>query len=311
MRHMTSGLTVGITTRDRPDSLNTCLRSLDVLRSLSPEILVFDDGSKPPARDHLLPTAADVQILRDDHSPGCAAGRNRLVREASAPAVLLVDDDARILTLESIEQALAILSADPRVAAVAFAQAEADGRPWPTGMQPSPATVPSIIASFIGFAHLVRRDVFLALGGYREDFVYLGEEKDFCVRLLDAGYTTVYLPAARVAHVPDAAGRSRTRYLRFTVRNDCLNAFYNDPFPRVIWTVPSRYARYFRMRRAWGIRDPWGWVWIARELIRGANGVLSRRRPVSGATLDTWRRLKASPIPYVLPAAASRGDDAA
>jgi len=308
---MTPGLTVGITTRDRADSLNTCLRSLAALRSLSPEILVFDDGSNPPAGDQLSSTAAAVRILRDDRSPGYIAGRNRLVREASAPAVLLLDDDARILTREGIEQALAILNADSRVAAVAFAQAEGDGRPWPTGMQPSPATVPSIAASFIGFAHLVRRDVFLALGGYREDFVYLGEEKDFCVRLLDAGYTTVYLPGARVAHVPDPAGRSRTRYLRFTVRNDCLSAFYNDPFPRVIWTVPTRYALYFRMRRAWGIRDPWGWMWIARELMRAATGVLSRRRPVSRATLDRWRRLKASPIPYALPAAASRGDDAA
>jgi GT2 family glycosyltransferase len=308
---MTPGLTVGITTRDRPDSLNTCLQSLDALRNLSPEILVFDDGSTPPARDHLRPTTLNVRILRDDRSPGCATGRNRLVRKAAAPAVLLLDDDARILTRESIEQALAVLNADPRVAAVAFAQAEADGRPWPIGMQPSPATVPSIVASFIGYAHLVRRDVFLALGGYREDFVYLGEEKDFCLRLLDAGYTTIYLPGARVAHVPDAAGRSRTRYLRFTVRNDCLNAFYNDPFPRVIWTVPARYARYFWMRRAWGIRDPRGWIWIARELMRTAINGLSRRRPVSRATVEMWRRLNASPIPYSQPAAASRGNDAA
>jgi GT2 family glycosyltransferase len=308
---MTPGLSVGITTRDRPGSLNTCLQSLDALRGLSPEILVFDDGSNPPARDHLLPWSVDVRVLRDDRSPGCAAGRNRLVREASAPLVLLVDDDARILTRESIEQALAILNADPRVAAVAFAQAEADGRSWPDGMQPSPARVPSIVASFIGFAHLVRRDVFLALGGYREDFVYLGEEKEFCLRLLDAGHTTVYLPGARVAHVPDAAGRNRTRYLRLTVRNDCLTAFYNDPFPRVVWTVPARYALYFRMRRAWGIRDPWGWIWIARELMRGAARVVSRRRPVSRTTLDRWRSLNASPIPYAAPAAANRGDDAA
>jgi GT2 family glycosyltransferase len=308
---MTPRLTVGITTRDRAESLNTCLRSLDAIRSLSPEILVFDDGSNPPAIDWISPGVVAPRVLRDVRSPGYIVGRNRLVREAGAPAVLLLDDDTRILSRESIEQALAVLNADARVAAVAFSQAEADGRPWPVRMQPSPVTIPSIVASFIGFAHLVRRDVFLALGGYRDDFIYFGEEKDFCVRLLEAGYQTVYLPDACVGHVPDAAGRSRTRYLRFTVRNDCLNALYNDPFPRVLWTMPARYALYFRMRRAWAIRDPWGWVWIARELMRSSNAIASRRRPVSRATLETWRTLKTSPIPYSLPLVSTLGDDAA
>ncbi|PYR95033.1 MAG: hypothetical protein DMF84_03320 [Acidobacteria bacterium] len=308
---MTPRLTVGITTRDRPASLDTCLRSLDAIRSLCPEILVFDDGSHPPAIGGISQGIVAPRLLRDHRSPGYIVGRNRLVREAAAPAVLLLDDDTRIVSRESIEQALAVLNGDGRVAAVAFSQAEADGRPWPVRMQPSPVTRPSIVASFIGFAHLLRRDVFLALGGYREDFVYFGEEKDFCVRLLDAGYVTVYLPDAAVAHVPDAASRNRTRYLRFTARNDCLNALYNDPFPRVMWTVPARYALYFRMRRAWAIGDPWGWVWIGRELLRSSKAIASRRRPVSRATLETWRKLRASPIPYPLPLISTVGDDAA
>jgi GT2 family glycosyltransferase len=245
-----------------------------------------------------MPVDVPLRVLRDEGSPGYIVGRNRLVREAAAPAVLLLDDDTRILSRESVEQALAVLTSDPHAAAVAFSQAEADGRPWPAGMQPSPVKVPSIIASFIGFAHLVRRDVFLALGGYREDFVFFGEEKDFCVRLLDAGYTTVYLPDAGVGHVPDAATRSRTRYLRFTVRNDCLNALYNDPFPRVLWTVPARYALYFRMRRAWNIADAWGWMWIARELLPRLLRSRAARRPVSRATIEAWCRLKRAPIPY-------------
>jgi GT2 family glycosyltransferase len=289
---MTPRLTVGITTKNRQEALTTCLASLDVLRALAPEILVFDDGSDPPA------STGQALVLRDDASPGYIVGRNRLVRAASAPRVLLLDDDTRVFSRESIEQALDVLDADPRVAAVAFAQAEADGSPWPSDMQPSPATYSCIVPSFIGFAHLLRRDVFLALGGYREDFIYYGEEKDFCLRLLDAGYRTVYLPGARVGHIPSPAGRSRTRYLRFVVRNDCLNALYNDPIPRVLWTVPVRYLLYFRMRRGWKIRDPWGWLWIAGELTPHAARALFRRHPVSRATIRLWQRLKKSPIPY-------------
>jgi GT2 family glycosyltransferase len=165
-------------------------------------------------------------------------------------------------------------------------------------MQPSQALFSCVVPSFIGFAHLLRREVFLALGGYQESFVYYGEEKDFCLRLLDGGYRTVYLPDARVAHVVDAGGRSQTRYLRFVVRNDCLNALYNDPLPRVLWTLPARYLLYFRMRHGWKIRDPWGWAWIARDLMRQIPHVTSRRRPVSAATLRTWRSLRRAPVAY-------------
>ncbi len=295
---MTPRLAIGIATRDRPDALRVCLASLEVLRGLDPEILVFDDASEPAAAGASAPAGMPVRVLRDDSAPGYIVGRNRLVAAATAPAVLLLDDDTRVFTLESVERALAILAADPRVAAVGFAQGEADGSPWPAKMQPSPAPYACIVPAFIGFAHMLRRDVFLALGGYREDFIYYGEEKDFCLRLLDAGYVTVYLPDAAIGHIPEAAGRSRTRYLRFVVRNDCLNALYNDPLPRVLWTVPARYLLYFRMRHGWRIRDPWGWAWIARELAGPLVRSLWRRRPVSRATIRAWRRLKRTPVRY-------------
>ena len=103
-------------------------------------------------------------------------------------------------------------------------------------MQPAPVTFPCVVASFIGFAHLLRRDVFLDLGGYQESFIYYGEEKDFCLRLLDAGYRTVYLPDARIAH--SGAGGPQPDALPPVRRAQRLpERLYNDPVPRVLWTV--------------------------------------------------------------------------
>jgi GT2 family glycosyltransferase len=290
---MASRLTVGITTRNRPGALATCLASLAGIRHLVDEVVVFDDGSEPPADGK-----GDTRVIRDPSSPGYIVGRNRLVREATTDLVLLLDDDTRVIDASAIERAVEVISGDDRVGAIAFAQAEADGRPWPVTLQPSRAARPSVIPSFIGFAHLLRRELFLRLGGYREEFIYYGEEKDFCLRLLDAGYRTVYLPDALVGHVPDAAGRSRSRYLRYVVRNDCLNAFYNDPLPRVLWTLPVRFLLYFRMRHGWRIHDPWGWLWIARDVLAYAGRTRDRRRPVSRASIRLWAELKKAPRPY-------------
>jgi GT2 family glycosyltransferase len=223
------------------------------------------------------------------------------VREAAAPIVLLLDDDAALLGGEAIERAVRLLETDPRLAAVAFAQCDRAGIRWDEGMQPARSAVACLVPSFIGFAHLVRRDAFIALGGYRESFEFYGEEKDFCLRLIEAGYRTVYLPDGLVVHEPDQTGRSRQRYLRYVTRNDCLTALYNEPFSRLAWLLPARLALYFRMRRAWNVDDPWGWAWILRELVRCAGSVFKDRKPVSRETVTTWKALRKQPEPYLPP----------
>jgi GT2 family glycosyltransferase len=260
--HAAPRLTVGITTRNRHASLARCLASLRHIEHLAPEILVFDDASEEPVAKMLTafdlkagatPSAveatasapkataspAKVRIVRDDRGPGNIVGRNVLMREATAPAVLLLDDDAALLDGASIERALDLLSKDENVAAVAFAQANDDGAPWPESMQPGRGQSIRYVAAFIGFAHLLRRDVFLRLGGYRESFVFYGEEKDYCLRLLEHGLSVVYLPDALVVHAQDASGRTPQRYLRYVTRNDCLTAIYNEPLARVVWLLPS------------------------------------------------------------------------
>jgi GT2 family glycosyltransferase len=295
-------LSVGITTRNRPEALGACLASMAVIPGLDPEILLFDDGSVPPASEIIGQPPIAVRVIRDASSPGYIVGRNRLVAEARGEFVLLLDDDTRLLSAAAIESAIGVMRADARVGAVAFAQAEADGRPWPERMQPSTARVPAVVPSFIGFAHLLRRAVFLALGGYRESFEFYGEEKEYCLRLIDAGYQTVYLPDALVAHVPDAATRDRRRYLRCVARNDCLNTLYNDPLTRLVWMLPARFALYFRMRRSWKIADPWGGAWLARDIVERMPRVWKDRRPVSRATLARWRALRMRQTTYEVPA---------
>ena len=175
------------------------------LSDLCPEVIVFDDASTPAVADQIgsWTLRPSLRTIRDDGAPGYIAGRNRLVQEAGAPVVLLMDDDAAVLEGEAIRGALQLLEADASVGAIAFAQCDAAGKPWQEGMQPARSQMACRVPAFIGFAHLVKRDVFQAIGGYRETFEFYGEEKDFCLRLIDAGYQTIYLPDALVIHEPD------------------------------------------------------------------------------------------------------------
>ncbi len=291
-------LTVGITTRNRPLAIERCVRSLACLGPLVARVLVFDDGSDVPVETivaQAAPAGMDVAVIRDEKR-GYIGGRNLMARGAATPYVLLLDDDAVLFKAEAVERAIAVLDGDANVAAVAFAQGEADGSPWPERMQPGRGQQPSYVAAYIGFAHLVRRDVFVRLGGYRESFVFYGEEKDFCVRALEAGLRIVYLPDAVVGHVPDRGGRSATRYVRFAIRNDCLYSLYNEPWPLVALSLPIRLWRYRRM--AGDDAESGGIQWILRELRRSLPEIRRDRRAVSWATVRKWRGMSRTPTPY-------------
>jgi GT2 family glycosyltransferase len=239
--------------------------------------------------------AARVRVVRQAGSEGYIVARNTIMRLATTDYVLLMDDDAYLLNANGLKEAVAVMEQHAEVAAIGCAQAEADGRPWPQAMQPAPVSYRCRVASYIGFAHLVRRRAFHEVGGYREELHFYGEEKGLCARFLNAGYQVVYLPDVLVAHVPDPAGRSTSRYLRYVVRNDCLFALYYLPWPAMCVSLPVRLARYFPMTGANLASDPAGFFWIVRELIVALPGAFRGRRPLTWSDLAEWRQLRRQP----------------
>ena len=296
-------LTVGITTRHRPHALARLIRSLQCLADFDPRVIVFDDGSDPPAAQTVADVGStlSIRVVRDETGAAYIVGRNRIIEMAATPYALLLDDDAVILDAAPIREAVRVMDRDASVAAVGFAQAEANGEPWPVSMQPGRALVPALVPSYIGFAHLLRVDTFRAHGGYREMLIFYGEEKELCMRLWDAGSKVVYLPGALIAHVPDRAGRSDSRYVRFAIRNDCLFSILNEPLPLALLSIPIRLRRYGRMAKGIAGGDSGGFRWLLGDLWRAWPAAWRQRRPVSWRTVRYWRHLRRNVVPYVAP----------
>ncbi|MFL5383120.1 MAG: glycosyltransferase family 2 protein [Longimicrobiaceae bacterium] len=302
-------VTAVIPTRNRPEALARCLRSLRLLEGRMAEAVVVDDGSDPPvdAAAALSAPAAGppprLRRIRLEAARGPAACRNLAAREARTPLLLCLDDDAFVTSREAVERGVAVLEADPGVVAVAFAQGDEQGVRHPAALQPAPVDYPCYVPAFTGYAVLIRRDALLAAGGFRERLGIHGEEKELCLRLLDRGLRVVYLPGAVVGHLAAAAERDMRRYLRQTVRNNTLGALYNEPFPLVLAGAAVRLRGYFAMRRGWSVHDPGGFGAVVRGLARELPAVLRERRPVRYATWARWRRMtRSAPEPYAPPA---------
>ena len=81
------GITVGITTRNRRQSLLRCLDSLTMLGDLLTEVIVVDDSSDLPVADALgglAPSiAARTRVLRQAASEGYIVARNTIMRHSA------------------------------------------------------------------------------------------------------------------------------------------------------------------------------------------------------------------------------------
>ena len=278
--------TIVITTRNRKEDLRQALRSA-FAQDVAVEVIVTDDASEDGTQDMVREEFPAVRILRSDQCLGLIVQRNRAGDSASCDIIFSLDDDAAFGSSDTVRQTLTEFS-DARIGAVAIPhvdtqtgrivnpQAPDDGQIW-------------CVASYTGTAHAVRRDVFLALGGYREDLVHQGEESDFCIRMLAAGFVTRLGRAPFLQHY-ESPRRSFTRMDHYGRRNDLLFAWRHAP---AVWLVPHLLATTWNGLRSAAACGRWRSQ--IGGIVAGWHAILKRcypREPVSTPVYRTFRTLK-------------------
>jgi N-acetylglucosaminyl-diphospho-decaprenol L-rhamnosyltransferase len=208
------------------EMLRQCLQSIVGAR----EIVVFDNGSRPPIR------IEGARVIRSETNIGFAAGVNAAFRETSAPYVALVNNDV-VLDRDWMGVTVRELDSDAKMAAVqTIIRRDAktiDG----AGIDISDGTFRQIghglpIGSALpqtwgvsATATLYRR---AALGDRIFDprfFAYY-EDVELCARLHESGWRTTVLPIDKATHRGSAsaavlgrnAKRLRTRNRYFVAR---------------------------------------------------------------------------------------------
>ena len=229
---------------DSRDEIAGCLASVQGAEGLG-MVVVVDHGSDGSAD---VAAATGATVVRDPSNPGFGAGHNGGVGRTTAPAVLLLNPDARLVP-GAVAQGLTVLgertgvaavqgvvldadSGDPeRSAGVALGPAHLWGRAlrlrsllgWGpvrrlAGRVPSlsdhvdrvPDTV-SEVESLAATALLVRRSAFDEVSGFDERYFLYGEDVDLCRRLRGAGWTLVALPVPWATHRAGSSHRSEWR----------------------------------------------------------------------------------------------------
>jgi GT2 family glycosyltransferase len=214
--------------------------------------------------------------------------RNRGAALAAGEFVFSMDDDAIFSSPQVVEQTLSDFD-HPRIGAVAipFINVNQDNR---TRQAAPDQSGTQIAASYIGTAHALRRDLFLKLGGYRGQLIHQGEEADYCLRMLDAGFV-VRLGRADPIHHFESPRRDWSRVEPLGRRNDILYAWHNVPMrylpAHLLGTTFNGIKNGIRVGRPWR---------MIKGIFRGYGAIMSRewgqRRPISPQTYRLSRMLK-------------------
>lgn len=280
--------TVVITTRNRKNDLSRAISSA-LSQTCRVEVIVTDDASDDGTEELVLTKFPSVKLLRSETCKGYVSQRNLAATASSTNYIFSLDDDAEFGSIDTV--AITIGEFDrPEIGAVAIphidtltnkvvnAPAERDG-----GVV--------CIASYTGTAHALRRDVFLSLGGYLEELTHQGEESDYCIRMLAAGYVTRLGTAPLILH-HESPRRSFDRMDFYGRRNDVLFGWRYAPLLMLPFHLVATTFNGLRVaistRRiqshCHGLVAGW------RKILSGA----IRRNPVSMVVYFTFRTMKKS-----------------
>lgn len=274
---------IGIVTRNRSGILPRALSSALQQHSCSLRVAVVDDESTD-ATSGVARDFPSVHWTRWDTNRGLVAARNYLMTSASEHFFVSLDDDAWFVRGDEVSMALQVMEANHRVAAVAFDILSLD-RPDPVARSgPRPSAV------FVGCGHVLRLSAVRAVGAYEPmPGTYGAEEKDLCLRLLDAGYEIVTLPGVHVWHDKTPTARVKADQHSSGVCNDLTMTLRRTPALLLMGALLLKAYKHVAFSRKHGLTRP---CLTGFELfLCSLPAVWRTRRPVRTATLRAFIRL--------------------
>lgn len=250
-------ISIGITTKNRWDDLKITLHKLEALNYEQIPILIFDDGSDEICPYDFSKFGLNIRFQRFEKSAGLISRRNQLAAESQTKYYMSLDDDS-FPTTDNLDQVLAFAEAQEDLLCLGFPVFNPTADLWQCK---SLKEEPYEVRFYIGCGHLLHRERFLELGGYRDVLIHQGEEMDVSIRAYRKGFKCFHYPQFVVHHTVSMSGRNWFRMDYYGSRNNIL---WNDWYlpeeillAKQLRNVASRLLLSVKVRRLGLIKGMW------------------------------------------------------
>ncbi len=210
-----------VVNNDGREYLMACLKAIESFhpRVLTSEILVLDNASSDGSAAAVRENFPGAEVIALERKQGKAANDSLLLEKARGRFCLLLNEDSE-LRAGAVAALVKALEDDPEAGAAGAQLFDGDGSPYACAWK-----FPGVRSAFVGalFLHsrltvqsqgevtrpvdwaqssalMVRREAAEKIGGLDPQFFVYYDECDFCKRLADAGWRTLYVPTAEAVH---------------------------------------------------------------------------------------------------------------
>jgi GT2 family glycosyltransferase len=280
------------------DYLLDCLAAIERVHppAVEHELLVLDNASDDGSADAVRERHPEARLFALERRTGKADNDSLLLREARGRYCLLLNEDSE-LREGAVEALLEALDADPRAAVAGAQLLTSEGEPTPCAWRLP--DIPWALAAAV-FLHervavestgssvrevgwvqssaaLVRREAAERVGWLDGDFFVYSDETDFCKRLRDAGWRTLFVPGARAVH-HDQLGTDpasmRRRIVEFHRNRDLYFRKHGLTATRLVWKACWTWGYLIRALAAAVLpgRDPRRYLLHARQELMPGRG---------------------------------------
>ncbi|MEM8791006.1 MAG: glycosyltransferase family 2 protein [Pseudomonadota bacterium] len=231
---------VVVCVHNSPEDVAFCLDSVSATLSANDTLIIVDDGSAEETRDICrrvqMASPDQVRLIRRDAASGFCKAANAGLRETSAEMVILLNSDT-IVVGDWIDRLAACMAANWQIGIVGplsnsggwqsipfLPTPEMPGNPLIGGQEAIEAihaycarfgelyTYP-LVEQINGFCYALSRDVIRTVGLFDEESFPMGygEESDFTLRALDAGFLCAVAVDCFVYHAKTKSYSAETR----------------------------------------------------------------------------------------------------
>ena len=280
------------------DYLLACLDAIERTHptGVEREILVLDNCSDDGSVAAVEASPHDVRVIALDKRTGKAENDSTLLREARGRYCLLLNEDSE-LREGATAALLAALDDDPRAAVAGAQLLTSAGEPTACAWRLPGVAVAVAGALFLhraftvqsggrrtrrvgwtqSSAMLVRREAAAAVDYLDPEFFVYSDETDFCKRLRDAGWRTLYVPGAEAVHhdqLTTDLRSARRRIVDFHRNRDRYMRKHHTSAERYIVRALGVWFYFVRAVAAVGVpgHDPRRYLFHARQELTPGRG---------------------------------------